>query len=232
MAKSSLILFDIDGTLLSTGGSGYRSFMTSCREVLGITGQIDGVYMAGKLDRVIFQEIIERFRPDLALSDIAPCWHRFRDMYIELLGRESRQPENWRLMPGVEPLLEFCSRQGSLALLTGNIREGAYIKLAALGIEEYFPVGGFGEKSITRSQLAKVAWEEAEKYYQTVFSPDDIFVIGDTTSDIQAGKSIGARTIAVATGTVSQKELSEAGADLLVSDFASGADNVRRLISR
>ena len=93
-------------------------------------------------------------------------------------------------------------------------------------------MGGFGEKSITRSQLARVAWEEAEKYYQTVFSPESIFVIGDTTSDIQAGKSIGARTIAVATGTVSQKDLSAAGADLLVSDFTSGAENVQRLISR
>ncbi len=230
-SEELLFLFDIDGTLLSTGGSGYRSFVGSCREILGLEEPIDGIHMAGRIDRSIFQLIVESFRPALANGDTEPYWRRFRSRYLELLELESRAPRGWRLMPGVSPLLEFCAARGKMALLTGNVLEGARIKLATLGIDHFFPTGGFGEKNITRAALAAEALEESRRHYGLNFAPERTFVIGDTTHDIQAGQFIGARVIAVATGTVDAEELRAAGATLLVPDFAQGAEEVRRFIA-
>ncbi|HUU26389.1 MAG TPA: HAD family hydrolase, partial [archaeon] len=187
MSLPYLFLFDIDGTLLSTSGSGYRSFTRSYQEVLGLAGPLGSIPMAGKLDRMIFQKIAEHLRPDLAGGDLSVYWRRFREKYIKLLRTESRNPDGWFLYPGVKPLLEFCSSLGSLALLTGNVREGAYIKLSTLGIAEYFPTGGFGEECISRSQLAKLAFEEASRHFETEYTPERTFLFGDTVPDIQAG---------------------------------------------
>jgi len=162
---------------------------------------------------------------------LAGYWQRFKEKYIRFLRAESRTPEGWHLKPGIKELLAFCRSRGKLALLTGNVRQGARIKLAALGIAEYFPTGGFGEEPISRPQLARLAFEEACRYYKTEFSKERTFVIGDTVYDIRAGHSIGAKSIAVATGTVSVEQLSKAGADLLVKDFLSGAQKVRDFIS-
>jgi len=225
-----LFLFDIDGTLLFTNRAGSRSFLRSCREVLSLVGRVDGVLMAGKLDRVIFQEIAGAFRPDLEAAEIDRYWVQFRKGYVEYLRRESLEPRGWTLLPGVKSLLEFCRSLGRLALLTGNVREGAYIKLSTLGVADYFPTGGFGEELISRGQLAGMAYNQACKHFQTEFPPESTFVIGDTVRDIQAGRSIGARTLAVATGTVDFEELVAAGADLPVKDFDSGAEQVRRFL--
>ena len=105
------------------------------------------------------------------------------------------------------------------------------IKLSVLGLAEYFPTGGFGEHSITRQRLAEIALDEACTYYGTDFPAERTFVLGDTAHDILAAKAIRARSIAVATGTVSADELEEAGADLLVENFLEGAQAVRRFIS-
>ena len=230
-SKPKLFLFDIDGTLLSTNRAGARSFLRSCREVLGLVDKVDGVLMAGKLDRVIFQEIAGTFRPDLAAGELDHCWLRFKKGYIEYLRAESQDPRDWTLLPGVEPMLEHCRSLGSLALLTGNVREGAYIKLAALGVAEYFPTGSFGEDLISRDRLAELAFEQACEYFQTGFSPECTFVIGDTVRDVKAGHTIGARTVAVATGTISFAELAASGADLSVKNLESEAKTVCRFFS-
>ena len=227
----ALFLFDIDGTLLSTGGSGYRSFTRSCREVLGILGPLNGISMAGKLDRMIFQEIVEHFRPDLAEKELTEYWLSFKEKYIEYLRAESLDPGSWTLMPGVAELVEFTASLGSLALLTGNVRDGAKIKLSVLGLAKYFPTGGFGEQTVSRPRLAEITFAEACSYYGIEFSPERTFVLGDTAHDIQAAKAIRARSIAVATGTVSAQDLASAGADLLVENFLTGAQKVRRFIS-
>lgn len=228
----NLFLFDIDGTILSTNRSGYRSFIRSCRVVLGIDGGVDGIHMAGKLDRVIFEEIVAAERPDLDGADIATYWEDFRRHYIDYLRQESRTPEEWILYPGVTKLLETTSRLGCLALLTGNLREGALIKLGALGVDRYFATGGFGEDSITRSELARLAYDESCRHFGVRFAPERTMVIGDTVRDVVAGKSIGARTLAVATGTVSFEELESAGADLVVRDFQSGREQVERFLAQ
>ena len=228
----TLFLFDIDGTLLSTSGSGYRSFTRSCKETLGIVDQVEGINMAGKLDRMIFQEIAGRYRPELAGEELAGRWLRFKANYIRYLQRASRNPRGWKLMPGVEELVRYSSEQGKLALLTGNVRDGALIKLTAFGLADYFPIGGFGEDNVTRDELAEQAFRIACSHYRVEFPRERTFVFGDTTHDIRAARAIQAKSVGVATGTVSAEDLARAGADLLVSDFLSGAEAVRRFISQ
>jgi len=226
-----LFLFDIDGTILSTNHSGYRSFVRSCRDVLGLVGPIDGIHMAGKLDRVIFEEIVAAYRPDLSNGDLLPYWEKFREGYITYLKKESLTPKDWVLYPGVRELVESAKTLGCLALLTGNVREGALIKLGTLDMARYFPTGGFGETSITRNELSDLAYKEACRHFGVEFAPGRTAVIGDTVRDVRAGQAIGARTLAVATGTVSFEELVASGADLVVRDFLSGRDEVEKFLT-
>ena len=228
----TLFLFDIDGTLLSTSGSGYQSFTRSCKEILGIEGPVEGINMAGKLDRMIFQEIAGRYRPELGDEELTGRWLRFKDNYIRYLEHASHDPRGWKLMPGVEELVRYSSEKGKLALLTGNVRDGALIKLTAFGLADYFPTGGFGEDNVTRAELAEQAFRTACSHYRAEFSRERTFVFGDTTHDIQAARAIRAKSVGVATGTVSAADLANAGADLLVADFLSGAEAVRRFISQ
>jgi phosphoglycolate phosphatase-like HAD superfamily hydrolase len=229
-SATPLFLYDIDGTLLLSGGSGYRSFLRACNEVLGIDGPIRNIHMAGKLDRVIFHEIVEAFRPDLAGSNIAPYWVQFKARYVEYLTEESRRPADWRLLPGVRSLVEYTASLGKLALLTGNISQGALIKVGTLGLAGFFPTGGYGEEYMSRARLAQVAFEGACEHYRIAFSTSATYILGDTVSDIAAARAIGARVIAVATGTVSLTELAEAGPDLLVENFEIGDRQVRAFL--
>jgi phosphoglycolate phosphatase-like HAD superfamily hydrolase len=221
-----LFLFDIDGTLLTTGGSGYRSFLRSCSEVLGIDGPIDGIHMAGKLDRVIFQEIIDAYRPGGGPEQSDLDWLEFRGRYVELLELESKDTSKWIIYPGVQEIVDYTSRLGKMALLTGNVREGALLKVQAFGLDRYFPTGGFGERNITRGELAVEAFDEARRHYGIEFAPEATYVLGDTVNDIRAARAIGAHAIAVATGTVTREELASANPEVLIDDFSSGAQEV------
>ena len=125
-----LFLFDIDGTMLVTGGSGYRSFLRACSEVVGIDGPIDGIHMAGKLDRGIFQQIVDTYRLETTAEEADRHWITFRRRYVELLEIESLDTSDWVLLPGVREVVEHTASLGKLALLTGNVREGQSLKSA------------------------------------------------------------------------------------------------------
>jgi phosphoglycolate phosphatase len=221
-----LFLFDIDGTMLVTGGSGYRSFLRSCSEVVGIDGPIDGIHMAGKLDRGIFQEIVDTYRPGTSEQDSDRHWVAFRKRYVELLELESRDTSGWVLLPGVRKLIERTRACGKLALLTGNVRECAIMKISAFGLEDYFPTGGFGEQNISRGELAKQAYDNACGHFGIRFAPENTYVLGDTVNDVLAARAIGAHAIAVATGTVTYDELAAAAPELLLNNFKSGAEEL------
>ncbi len=221
-----LFLFDIDGTMLVTGGSGYRSFLRSCSEVVGIDGPIDGIHMAGKLDRGIFQQIVDTYRPGTSAGESDRHWREFRRRYVELLELESRDTSGWTLLPGVRDVVERTHACGKLALLTGNVRECAIMKISAFGLEGYFPAGGFGERNISRGELAGEAYAAACEHFGVRFAPERTYVLGDTVNDILAARAIGAHAIAVATGTVTSDELAAAGPELLLKDFESGAQEL------
>ena len=226
-----LFLYDIDGTMLVTGGSGYRSFLRSCSEVVGIDGPIDGIHMAGKLDRGIFQQILDTYRPDLTMADADRHWVTFRKRYVQLLEIESRDTSGWVLLPGVREVVEYTDTLGKLALLTGNVREGAMLKINAFGFEKFFPTGGFGERDIDRGDLAREAFVNACEHFAIDFDPNTTYVLGDTVNDIRAARAIDAHAVAVATGTVTREELAAAEPELLLDDFASGMDELVAYLS-
>ena len=214
-----LLLFDIDGTLLSSGRGGLESFIVALTEVFGTAGDVDRYRFEGKLDPLIVTElmrgagvedaVIERRRPD-ALA-----------RYLELL--EVRLAENApTLKPGVRELLEAVTgaRHATVALLTGNVHRGARIKLGAAGLWHHFRFGAFGDDGPRRVDLGPVALARASAATGRTWEGRECVVIGDARADVECGQAIGARVVAVATGRTAREELAEAGADVALPDFA------------
>ena len=233
--ETRLYLFDIDGTLMITKRAGLRSFVRSVARVTGVDeSEIRQLDMSGRLDRGIFHELLRHHRPDLIASGdgiLENHWQNFRYGYLEALRQEKVHKENWTIFPGVVETVEFCREHGKVALLTGNIREGAFIKLETMGLDKYFQTGGFGERDIDRGELAAEAFENSKKHFGIEFEPQNTYVIGDTVRDIQAGRYIGAKTLAVATGTQSLEELNAAGPDLATENFTSNPDAMFKFLT-
>ena len=222
-----LILFDIDGTLLSAGRAARDSILAALDSVLGWKGSADGNDFSGKTDPQILRELVEesvgskRFDATLA---------RVLDRYVEEL--ESRlRPDAVVPKPGVPELLERLSRQPAivLGLLTGNIERGARLKLGPPGFNRYFPFGAFGDDSPDRYCLPAEALSRARERTGRDFPPSSVVVIGDSVHDVGCGRSLGARTIAVATGPTPAEKLAAERPNALFSDF-SDVDAATRAI--
>jgi phosphoglycolate phosphatase len=216
-----LILFDIDGTLLNTGGAGARAFRTALLEVFGTAGPIEGHSFAGKTDPQIARELMTAAGVDEyeILRGLEALW----EVYLRDLPDELAQARI-EVCPGIPPLLERLearSRGTALGLLTGNIQPGAQLKLDTAGIGfERFVVGAFGSDHAERPALPAVAVERAEQRFGHRFAGRDIVIIGDTPLDIACGEHLGVRTIAVATGSYGAEELAACGPDFLFSSLA------------
>lgn len=220
-----LVLFDIDGTMLDSGGTAALAFREALREVFGTAGPERGYSFAGKTDPQIAWDLLRHagFDEEEIASRLEQAWA----VYLERL-RESALPRRVRVYPGVVPLLDRISMLGNgavLGLLTGNLAEGARLKLEAAGIGfDRFAVGAFGSDHRERAELPAIAIDRAERRFGHRFSGKDVVVIGDTPHDIACGAHLGVRTIAVATGSYSEEELAACDADHV---FPSLADTER-----
>lgn len=207
-----LVLFDIDQTLIETGGVGMRCMGEAVRVTLGEGFErIGRIVPDGKTDPQILLEALADERHVKAVTD---C-------YVGLLQAELSRPDaRRRLKPGVASLLAALRAHAStaLGLLTGNLQTTAYLKLAALDIADYFPVGGFGSDAADRNRLGPVAVERARSHYGAAF--DRVWVIGDTPLDVRAAHATPARALGVATGRHSVAELLAAGADAALTDLS------------
>ena len=194
-----LVLFDIDGTLLSAGGISARCLSEALLEVFGATGPIEGYDYSGKTDPQIVRELmrgagrdeaeIERNRP-LTLS-------RYADRL-----RQTLRPEHVRPKPGVADLLLALAEDARVAmgLLTGNLEACARVKLAPLAANGYFPFGAYGSDHEDRYRLPPVAVARAREVTGLSFVGEEIVVVGDSIHDVLCGRSLGVRAVAVATG--------------------------------
>lgn len=224
-----LLLFDVDGTLL-WGGPAKDAFRVAMSGVFGTTGAIDEHEFSGKTDPQIARELLR----DVGLSDaeidegFAPLWRR----YIEELERRlpERPPE---ILPGVVDLLDALEEEAGVALglVTGNIADGARLKLGAVGLARRFEVGGYGSDEEIRDRLPGVAVRRARQRWGVDFDPERVVVIGDTHRDVACGRAGGHRTVAVATGRIPRRALEEAGADHLFDDFSRTAAVLEVLLS-
>ena len=212
-----LLLFDIDGTLVLTGGAGIRALNRAFCQVVGIVNALDGIRLHGKTDPAIVREI---FNARGALQN-ADSYDQILAAYVEFLPAEVQQSENYRVLPGILRFLQDFQGRSDLAfgLATGNVEAGARIKLARGNLNPFFAFGGFGSDSENRTELVRRAAHNGSRLAGVTIDPNDIFVIGDTPRDIAAGREAGYRTVGVATSDYSTADLSAAGADLVLSDF-------------
>jgi phosphoglycolate phosphatase-like HAD superfamily hydrolase len=219
-AVGRLFLFDIDGTLLLSGGAGVRAMTRTFEQVFGVIDAFASSDIAGRTDTFILSNAMQA----VGVPDTRENHRRFRNTYVEILAEEIEAPSSRarRLMPGIMPLLQALrGHDGSeLALLTGNFEAAAYLKLGALGIAEFFPWGAFGEESAERAELARLAMRRAEERAIPPHIRDRAVVIGDTPHDVDCARAVGARVLAVATGSYSVEQLTAAAADVVLPDLS------------
>jgi phosphoglycolate phosphatase len=226
MATKRLLLWDIDGTLISTGAAGQRAIGRATAERFGGDGDLDGVEIAGRTDTGIAQQILRKY--DAPISDESV--RSFLDLYVRLLAEELPRRQG-RVLPGVLELLQRSAKQAdtALGLLTGNLERGAKLKLEHYQLWHFFAFGAFSDDHHDRNELGAFALSRALEGTGTKFAGSQVDVIGDTGHDIACGKAIGARTIAVATGSWSREQLAAYGPDFLFDDL-SNVDEVRQTL--
>jgi len=219
MASRKVLLFDIDATLLKTGHAGLRALDRVFEELYEVPQATEGLRPAGKTDPLIIRELLEGNVPNLDPVQEIP---RVVNLYVEYLGQEVEVSAGFQVMPGVPELLEALSRISRivLGLATGNLEQGAYIKLRRAGLGSYFSFGGFGSDSENRTEVVLAAIRRAEDHMKQEVPLDSVYVIGDTPRDILHAKEAGVRTVAVATGSSDADELSRYDPDYLFEDFS------------
>lgn len=218
-----LVLFDIDGTLLLSGGAGRRAILAAVTDEAGIgPDPVEKVRFDGKTDPQIVVELFEAAghaeRPGPERIE------RVLDRYLYHLEHDlARFADRATVMPGVEPLLESLGSDDRIVvgLLTGNVTRGAMLKLKAVNIRsDQFRVGAYGSDHSLRSELPAIAVDRARPIFGRVPTGGEIVIIGDTPADVTCGRGVGARSIGVATGSFSTAHLASAGADHVFADLS------------
>jgi len=217
---SKLVLFDIDGTLVLTGGAGIRAMNRAGEAILGLSNLLDGVPVAGRTDWIILHDALKNAGHDLDEA----LFVRMRDAHIEFLREEILQPGQGvkDVMPGIRELLPALQSRDDVAigLLTGNFEEAARIKLGHFDLWDYFRCGAFGDDAADRNQLVPFAVDRAKACGLGEFAFGDVIVIGDTPSDVACARAVGAVPVAVATGTYSLDALRNTGAPFVLEDLS------------
>ncbi len=212
-----LVLFDIDGTILSTGGAGTRSVLWAMKTVFGReVGVEDGYSMGGKTDAQIVIELLEG--AGIGREETIRKLERIWTLYTAELEREIKTYDP-TVHPGVPELLERLQPDVLLGLLTGNVERAAWTKVGRVGLDRYFRMGAFGDKAPERRLLPEVAVREAEALVGRRFEGKDIVIIGDTPNDILCGRHLLVKAVAVATGSYSAEELAEYEPDYLFENL-------------
>ena len=222
-----LLLWDIDGTLIASGGAGMRALQAALKNVFGVDGSLADIDFAGRTDTWIMRAVLQKF----ALPATQEAFERFFAGYVTALPAELDNP-GARVLPGVRDLLAAAAARGDIAqgLLTGNRRRGAEVKLAYHGLWEHFAFGAYADDSEQRNDLGPHAVRRAREHHGIAFPADRTWVIGDTPHDIACGRVIGARTLAVGTGGSTVEQLRAHGPDAVLPDLAD-ADAFWKLLT-
>jgi len=214
-----LLLFDIDGTLITSFGAGMRAMDDAFQRIYGMAGASRPVRPDGKTDPAIIAEMIEvnlgrAARPG-EIGHMLP-------VYLECLREHIWTTERFALLPGLPDVLDTLRSQGHvLGLATGNVEIGARIKLRRARVDHYFDFGGFACDHADRIELTRAGIARGCRVLGRELAPDDVAVIGDTPRDIAAAHGAGARAFAVATGGHNLEALRAAGADVTLATLQS-----------
>jgi phosphoglycolate phosphatase len=226
----TIVLFDIDGTLVRTGGAGVHAMSRAFEDVFGIAGAFEGIPMAGRTDKGILEAAAAR----AGLDTGGEFFRSFRARYCERLREALPEPGHYKsVLPGVRPLLDALAPRPDvfLALLTGNCEQGAKLKLEYFDLWQYFPCGAFGDDLNHRNDLFAVALQRALECGAPDVPPRSVIVVGDTELDVACAAAAGARSVAVATGPADSAALRQCGANAVFEDL-SDTDAFLQLIAR
>ena len=219
-----ILLFDIDGTLVRTGGAGKAAMESGLRNAFGLREIRDEVPYSGRTDRAIGRDL-------LAIHGIEPTMEnqiRLQEAYLSQLPG-SLAKHGGLVCPGIMELLKYIHPRENvvLGLLTGNIRRGAKHKLGHFGLWDYFVCGGFGDEHYERDDVARSAIAELKSHLGRVVDVNDVWVIGDTPLDVQCARAVGAKAVAVATGWHPVDELAGHNPDFLFKDLSNHNELLR-----
>lgn len=211
-----LYLFDIDGTLVDTGGAGMAALVEATRRVF----QTDGppLDLAGSTDLGLVRDIHRHFGAEATRESI----DTYFAVYQEILDRNlAAGTFPGRVLDGVLTILDSLAAdpRRSVGLLTGNIAGGAASKMRHFKLDHHFAFGAYGSDDADRNKLGPIALERARAHTGRSFRAEEVWVIGDTPKDIACARALGAKCLAVATGSFTAEQLDSFGADLVVSSL-------------
>lgn len=215
--RMKAVLFDIDGTLIRTGGAGVRAFALAAERLHGLPGGTSHMVFHGRTDTSLVREFLRHH----GLGETEAAMARFLETYLGLL-REALAEQAGETCPGVWEFIRQCRSLGPpplMGLLTGNVRQGAELKLRAHGLWDEFETGGFGDDHEDRDQVAAAALRRVAEHLGAGVDARDILVVGDTPKDVQCARAIGARALAVATGGFGMDALRRCDPDWVVEDL-------------
>ena len=218
--KPRVLLFDIDGTLVTTGGVGRRALERAFQRRCGRDDACASFRLDGMTDRAIVRQglaAIGREATEAAIDDLLA-------LYVEVLEAEvaAADMSRYRVHSGMELALDAARERGhAIGLGTGNIREGARVKLSRVGLYERFSFGGFGNDHEHRVELIRTGADRGAALLGRPRSECRVVVIGDTPRDVSAAQGIGAECLGVGTGSFTAAQLIEAGATWAFEDLAA-----------
>ena len=215
-----LVLFDIDGTLVLTGGAGVRAMNRALQDAFGHPDGLDGIAVAGRTDWAILSDAVRKIGRSLDGALLADLEHR----YVTNLAEEIQHPGTGRkeVLPGIREILAALEARDDVfvGLVTGNFEAGAQVKLGYFDLWRYFTCGAFGGDAADRNALVPFALERARGCGLPDIADEDILVIGDTPHDVTCAHAAGATAVGVATGSSPVEELEAAGAQHVFQDLS------------
>jgi phosphoglycolate phosphatase len=215
---SRLVLFDVDGTLITSGGAGARAWAHAFESLYGVPADIGSHSEAGETDPAVARQT---FAASLGRRPTHEELARLFAMYLRRLATEVATSPGYRVLDGVEPLLDALSEEGTmLGIVSGAMEGAARVKLERAGLNRFFLFGGYGSDSPDRTELTRIALEKASVLHGRTIDRASVLVVGDTPRDVTAAHATRCVAVAVASGKYVVEELRGAGADHVLHSLA------------